>query len=356
MDALLITSPTYEGLTADIAAIVKVAHSYNVPVIVDEAHGAHLGFHSYFPVNALSQGADIVVQSLHKTLPSLTQTALLHIGKEAQDYVERSKVERFLGIYQTSSPSYVFMGAMAKCLHAISGEQFERFAGLLQDFYEKCSSFRHVHVYHELECEGCGQRVLGQDYSKLIIYTDNNLMNGQALFECLQDEYHLECEMAAPLYVLAMTSFCDTKEGFERLWKALGEIDIRLEEFLKDEARCNGNEKYSYDIARYVDSKNLQSKTAIADRNHCHLPEVICTIDQAIDSSKKETINLKNAAERVSAEYIYCYPPGAPIIVPGERIREEDLAYIEEYQEIGLNMQGLDDYHFQKIKVLKEPI
>ncbi|MCR5452322.1 MAG: aminotransferase class I/II-fold pyridoxal phosphate-dependent enzyme, partial [Lachnospiraceae bacterium] len=112
-DAVLITSPTYEGMVADVEKIAHLVHEKGLPLIVDEAHGAHFGFHPFFPESALQKGADLVIQSVHKTLPSLTQTAILHVGKEAGRYIDLAKVRQFLSIYQTSSPSYVLMGSIS---------------------------------------------------------------------------------------------------------------------------------------------------------------------------------------------------------------------------------------------------
>ena len=109
----------YKRQVSDIEEIARIVHSFGLPLIVDEAHGAHLPFHPYFPQSALEKGADIVIQSLHKTLPSLTQTGLLHICSQR---VSRERVESFLGIYQTSSPSYVLMGSIAACLRYLKTE------------------------------------------------------------------------------------------------------------------------------------------------------------------------------------------------------------------------------------------
>ena len=109
----MITSPTYEGVISDIEGNAKVAHVHGIPLIVDSAHGAHLGFGGEFPQNAVRLGADAVIESLHKTLPSFTQTALLHLNS---DLISKSRIEKYLGIYETSSPSYILMAGMEVCI------------------------------------------------------------------------------------------------------------------------------------------------------------------------------------------------------------------------------------------------
>ena len=113
IEAVVITSPSYDGIVSDIARIAQILHSHGIPLIVDEAHGAHFAFHQAFPISALELGADVVIHSLHKTLPALTQTALLH---QKGNRVSTEKLEEFLGIYETSSPSYLLMGGISYCL------------------------------------------------------------------------------------------------------------------------------------------------------------------------------------------------------------------------------------------------
>ena len=145
--AVLLTSPTYDGAVSDIRGIARICHAHRVPLIVDEAHGAHLGFHPYFPESALKLGADVVIQSFHKTLPSLTQTAVLHVGRDAQ--VDEERIRRFLGIYQSSSPSYIFMAAMDRCVEFLKNEgkeRFEAFAARLEDFYAFAGGLEQIRI------------------------------------------------------------------------------------------------------------------------------------------------------------------------------------------------------------------
>ena len=135
--AVLVTSPTYEGVVSDIAAISAAVHEYGIPLLVDEAHGAHFGFHPAFPQTAVRLGADAVIQSMHKVLPSLTQTALLHLNS---DYILPETVQKYLSVYETSSPSYVLMAGMEKCIRLLKekGEAlFDAYAARLLKFYNE---------------------------------------------------------------------------------------------------------------------------------------------------------------------------------------------------------------------------
>ena len=143
---IIITSPTYEGVVSDIEGISEISHKHKIPLFVDEAHGSHLGFHSYFPANSIQGGADIVIHSLHKTLPAFTQTGLIHVNSSFVDY---EKVKECLSIYQSSSPSYLLMSSIDKCINLLieDGEElFRSFARRLESFYKKTEQLKHLKV------------------------------------------------------------------------------------------------------------------------------------------------------------------------------------------------------------------
>lgn len=145
IQAVLIVSPTYEGLTADVAAIAKVVHEKGLPLIVDEAHGAHLGFHSFWAENSCRQGADLVIQSLHKTLPSPTQTAILHVSGNR---IDRQRLKRFLRIYQSSSPSYLFMAAMEEALDRVSADREKLFGAFRENWLTMSEKLQNCRCLH----------------------------------------------------------------------------------------------------------------------------------------------------------------------------------------------------------------
>ena len=217
--AVVIVSPTYDGVVSDVRGIAEVVHQYGIPLIVDEAHGAHLGFHPYFPERANALGADIVIQSLHKTLPSLTQTALLHMNGVLAD---RKKVRRYLGMLQSSSPSYVLMASMDACVDFLEREgsaAFDVYAHNLEKLRGELRKLKHLHL---VEPEGA------YDRSKLVISTAGANITSTELSEKLLKEHHLQMEMTGGTYVLGMTSAADTEEGFRRLARALHVIDGSL--------------------------------------------------------------------------------------------------------------------------------
>ena len=200
--ALFLTSPTYDGIVSDIQAIAQIAHRHGVILIVDEAHGAHFGMHPAFPRSSVTLGADIVIHSLHKTLPSLTQTALLHVNG---DLADRRKLRSMLSVYQSSSPSYVLMASIDSCIHALS----EHGDSLFEEYICRLNQFRERAHFTQIDL------LLNDDPSRILLRPKN--MTAARLYAVLRDRYHLQCEMLAPSYVLLISSVADTEEGFRRL-------------------------------------------------------------------------------------------------------------------------------------------
>ena len=328
IQAVLITSPTYEGVVSDIRVIADVAHEYGIPLIVDEAHGAHLEYadqcHS-FPKSALEYGADIVIQSLHKTLPCFTQTAILHVkGK----LVDQDRISRYLSMFQTSSPSYLFMAGMERCIRYMDGDgrnEMIRYEKRLERFMERMEGLQVLEV---LDREICGKyrTVAGWDPSKIVVSTMRaEDFHGEELAETLRRKYHLEMEMTAPEYVIAMTSLMDTEEGFERLGTALLEIDGAL----RRRTESGRKEKAASETP-----EGLESKVSHPVRRM-----LIC---EAMDADTERTA-FQDTVGKVSAEFVYLYPPGIPIIAPGEVFTDAIVEKIMAYKAAGLLVQGPAD-------------
>ena len=348
IQAVLITSPTYEGVVSDIRAIADAAHEYGIPLIVDEAHGAHLEYadqcHS-FPKSALEYGADIVIQSLHKTLPCFTQTAILHVkGK----FVDQDRVSRYLSMFQTSSPSYLFMAGMERCIRYMDGDGrngMVRYEKRLEHFMERMEGLQVLEV---LDREICGKyrTVAGWDPSKIVVSTMRaEDFHGEELAETLRRKYHLEMEMTAPEYVIAMTSLMDTEEGFERLGTALLEIDGALRHCVESEQQKEKGE--SKGKKRCETPEATESKVSHPIRRM-----LIC---EAMDADTERTA-LQDTVGKVSAEFVYLYPPGIPIIAPGEVFTDVIVEKIVAYKAAGLLVQGPADPDADVILTCQTPV
>jgi len=275
--AIIITSPTYEGYISEI-------HS-PVPLIIDAAHGAHFGF-SDFPKYPK---ADIVISSLHKTLPALTQTAVANIYNKK--YIP--EIKKYLDILQTSSPSYVLMNSVSRCIEIIENKAclFDELNKNLNDFYDI--------TLNNL------QLIKTDDKSKIIISTAKANMNGNQLAELLRNNYSIECEMHSINYIILMSSIADSKNAFLHLKKALTEIDSTL---------------LSCPVKKI--KKPLQ-------------PEKIFNQYEITDTQKTEFIK---SSGKICAENIFAYPPDIPILCKGEIITEEIIKYISYCIDSGINI------------------
>ena len=227
---IVITSPSYEGVISDIRAISEIAQNRGKLLLVDSAHGAHLGLSNKFPENATRCGADIVVMSLHKTLPALTQCSLLHVCSNNADVDE---LNRLLFVLQTSSPSYVLMSSTDYCLRLLDGDSeklFNEYDINLSRFFDSVSDLKSLSVINpkgfNFNAEYPG--FFDFDPGKIIIVTKNTNLIGATLADILRTEYKIELEASHPQYAIAMSSICDTSDGFNRLSAALKAIDRRI--------------------------------------------------------------------------------------------------------------------------------
>lgn len=323
---VVITSPTYEGIVSDIEGIAEIVHEKNGILIIDEAHGAHFGMNDNLPESSLALGADIVIQSLHKTLPALTQTALLHIKGNR---VNIADVERYLHIYQSSSPSYVLISSITECVDKIKTEGknlFEAYVKRQKKIISQAEKFTHLKLL--------GKEVVGNnavydfDLSKIVISVRGTGYTGSWIYQEMRNRFQLQLEMASADYAIAMTSMMDTEEGGFRLLQAMEELD-------RDIRVCE-------DERERIKTVDYHGPAAVVHKN-------------IYDAVKAETecLGLREAQGKISAEFVYLYPPGTPIIVPGELITDEIINLIEKYKSSGLSIHGMKDSGAEQIFIVR---
>ncbi len=291
---LVLTCPTYEGVLSDLKALVRLAHQRGLKVLVDAAHGAHLSLDERFPPGAVASGADIVIQSLHKTLPSLTQTALAH----AADEETASLLAEQLDLFQTSSPSYLLMASIDGCVRLLEErgqELFEAWHRRLEGFYEQVRGLKHLSVFG---ADGLPEGVFDRDPGKLLIGCAGGGLSGHRLEEILRERYGIDLEMASPRAALAMTGMGDREEAPARLAQALEEVDRLVPP---------GGQPPAKPLP--------EARTAYAPSAALNMP--------------RETAAGSEAQGRVCAEYVTVYPPGIPLLIPGEVITPQIAAVLE---------------------------
>ena len=352
IQAVYITSPTYDGIVSDVRAIAEIAHRHGIPLIVDEAHGAHFGMHEIFPESSVKLGADLVIHSVHKTLPSLTQTALIHVqGK----LVSRRRLREMLDICQTSSPSYVLMASIDQCIRMLESqgrELFDRLAENLRWFYTAVA---------DLSSISC---IVTDDPSKILLRPAGH--EAGELYDALRQTWHLQPEMLSRSYVLMLSSIGDDEEGFRRLSEALHQIDRSWSTAgspptVGKAAMPEGDRRKPVGIGEQEEQEALSAVTGpeasremagSADRPAEHargsFPEAVMTIRKAQDSAQ-ERVLFAEAAGRVSGEYLYLYPPGIPLITPGERIPGDLPVRVRDLMAAGYAVEGADDHSLSSI-------
>ena len=299
--AVFVTSPTYDGIVSDIRRIAEITHAYGTVLIVDEAHGAHFGLHPGLPETAVRLSADIVIQSLHKTLPSLTQTAVLHV---CSDRVDTRRLRRCLSIYQSSSPSYVLLASMDRCVRLMRRHGREIYENILQelsDLRKQAETLRYV-------------RLLETDDPTRIAVCTSGRLSGRQICDTLKQTYHIEPELDAPAFALCLVGAGDDAKSLRRLSAALAGLDRMLADRVPEKDDCR--------------SHSCEWKS-----------EQVMPLYAAWDSPAAWQ-PLAKSLGRIAVDFIYIYPPGVPLLVPGERIDERTAEAIEAYDRAGYTLHG----------------
>jgi len=311
--AIVITSPTYEGVHSDIQAISEVARKYGVLLLVDEAHGAHVALNSGFGPSAISHGADVAVQSTHKSMRALTQASMLHV---CTDRVPVEMLETWLSMLQSSSPSYVLLGSLEKSLDDFQNTGKTRAITLLQNLKElkvMLETRLGLKVLSGSDVEPFG---FEHDPSKLVIF----MKEADKLADQLRVDFNIQVEYATADFIVCVTSIWNTNEDFNKLFKALESLRAQ----------------YTSEVEGLLEFP--VSKQAMTPNQAFYLRSV--------------QIELELAINRVSGEYVIPYPPGIPILSPGEIITEEIVDLIYRWKSRGHAVIGVQDATLKTIKVI----
>ncbi|NMD38123.1 MAG: aminotransferase class I/II-fold pyridoxal phosphate-dependent enzyme [Christensenellaceae bacterium] len=319
--AVLVNNPTYYGICSDLRAIVKMAHEAGMLCLVDEAHGTHFYFGENMPVSAMEAGADMAAVSMHKSGGSLTQSSLLLIGKN----VNAGHVRQIINLTQTTSGSYLLMSSLdiSRRNLALRGKSiFRKVVEMAEYAREEINAIGGYYAYgNELKN---GDSIFDFDPTKLSVHTRDIGLAGIEVYDILRDEYDIQIEFGDIGNILAYLSIGDRMQELERLVSALAEIKRR---YMKD--------PYGLLSQEYID------------------PEVVYSPQKAFYANKK-SIPLNESEGFVCSEFVMCYPPGIPILAPGERITKEILDYIAYAKAKGCSMTGPEDLEIKNINILVE--
>lgn len=332
---VVIVSPTYDGICSDIKKIADIVHRHEGVLIVDEAHGAHFRYNDYFPESSLNLGADIIIQSLHKTLPSFTQTALLHVKSER---VDTGRLEKYLSVYQSSSPSYVFMAGIDKCIRWMEGEgkqYMENYCSNLKKLRKRLGHLNNIVTVSEDIVDKFSVKAL--DCGKIII-SIKDLNAGRLIYDVLRLKYNIQPEMCTDRCVTLMTSVGDSKEAIDYLGDVLCELDVAFED--RESIAVMMREAGYGMVNNPSDIVLAGGEIALHAYSDLHNEQVFSLAEAAV--SGKEEIDIDKSIGRISGDYVYIYPPGIPILTPGERISRRILDVVYGYMDAGLNVRGIE--------------
>ena len=317
--AVLVNNPTYYGICSDIRAIVKMAHDAGMLCLADEAHGTHFYFGENMPVSAMRAGADMAAVSMHKSGGSLTQSSLLLIGEN----VSERHVRQIINLTQTTSGSYLLMSSLdiSRRNLALRGKEvFRKVVEMAEYAREEINAIGGYYAYGRELING--DSIFDFDPTKLSVHTRDIGLAGIEVYDILRDEYDIQIEFGDIGNILAYLSIGDRMQELERLVSALAEIRRR---YRKDPDGLMSQE--------YID------------------PEVVCSPQEAFYSNKK-SVPIEESVGHVCSEFVMCYPPGIPILAPGERITSGILDYILYAKEKGCSMTGSEDPDINNLNVL----
>lgn len=319
--AVLVNNPTYYGICSDLKSIVKLAHANGMKVLVDEAHGTHFYFGENMPISGMAAGADMASVSMHKSGGSLTQSSFLLIGPN----MNPGYVRQIINLTQTTSASYLLLASLdisRRNLALRGAEEFAKVTALAEYARAEINKIGGYYAYTEELVNG--DSIYAFDKTKLTVNTLGIGLAGIEVYDILRDEYDIQMELGDIANVLAYISIGDREREIERLVSALAEI----------------KRKYKRDSVGMFTQEYIDPKVAVSPQSAFY--------------AEKESLPLMETEGRVCSEFVMCYPPGIPILAPGEEITREILEYIAYAKEKGCSMTGPEDAAIEHLNVLKE--
>ncbi|MCR5654136.1 MAG: aminotransferase class I/II-fold pyridoxal phosphate-dependent enzyme [Lachnospiraceae bacterium] len=317
--AVFINNPTYYGICSDLKSVVEISHAAGMQVLVDEAHGTHLYFGDELPLSAMQAGADYAAISMHKSGGSLTQSSILLTNNG----VNADYVRQIINLTQTTSASYLLLSSLdiSRRNLALRGkESFAKVIEMAEYARQEINAIGGYYAYGTELVDGAG--VFAFDVTKLSVYTQGIGLTGIEVYDLLRDEYDIQIEFGDIGNILAYISIGDRKRDIERLVGALADIK-RL---------------YERDGSDLIDSE--------------YIPPIVVKTPQDAFYSEKKTVPLTESKGMVCAEFVMCYPPGIPILAPGELVTQELIDYILYAGEKGCSLQGTEDPEVKNLRVI----
>lgn len=321
--AVLVTSPTYYGVCSDLEEIARIVHDKGKLLLVDEAHGSHFAFHPSLPISAMEAGADMAAQSTHKTLPSMTGSSMLHVKEERADI---EKLKFFLQLVQTTSPSHVMLASLDAARYIM-----EKYGHMLLDDCIKYSNKvrKEINAKTSFYCLGADKKgsfgIYDIDPTRITVNLKGGGISGIKGEQILRSKYSIQVEMSDICNIVAIASAADDEASYIRLLEAISDMERWSK---KENIGCNQAKPPNF------------------------IPVCLMPPHEAL-YHEVESIEVEKSQGRISAEMAVPYPPGIPVIMPGEQIGRDVIEYLRKCTDMGIKVSGITDPEFKKIKVIK---
>ncbi len=325
--AVILVNPTYHGITSDVPRIAEIVHARNIPLLVDEAHGPHLHFHEDLPRTALESGADAAVQGIHKILSAFTQASMLHIKG---NIINKQRVEACLRLLQSTSTSYLLLASLdaARAQMAARGRELLHYALEQANYLRR--EINSIPGFSVLGHEMIGRNgVCGLDSTKVTISVRKLGVTGLWAERWLREQHHIQVEMSDVYNLLLIVGFGNCHTDTEYFLRALK------------------------DMRKYIVQNQVRANSAIRMVNVTPgIPELVIPPREAF-VAPVATLPLEEAVDRISTEVVACYPPGIPVLCPGEKVTGEIVNYLIVKRDLGAHFQGCSDPNIYTLRVVK---
>lgn len=319
--AVFVTSPTYNGITTNLKKIAEICHARGKMLLVDEAHGPHLNFHKDLPMSAIEAGADMVVQSTHKILSAMSQGSVLHFNSKLLDF---QRVRRIVSMLQTTSPNYLTMASMDLARKQMVQEGEKIFGRLIQNCERARERINHLKNFSALKRDEIQKKGFDLDVTKITINVTRTGYAGQMISEMLAHEFNIQVDAADLFNLIAICGVGTTKSDLDALVNALGEIDHR----------------------KQGDAQNWVLRIPSLSTELVMNPRDVFLL------YRSKRIPLRKAIGHISAQTLTPYPPGIPVLIPGERITAEIVEYLEDLTERAVRVSGQEAEALRTVRVV----
>ncbi|MEG5045605.1 aminotransferase class I/II-fold pyridoxal phosphate-dependent enzyme [Microcoleus sp. B4-C1] len=354
--AVMMVYPTYHGVCGDLRAIAQITHQYNIPLLVDEAHGAHFNFHPNLPEPALSAGADLTVQSIHKTLGAMTQASMLHVKG---DRIDIQKINKALQLVQSTSPSYLLLASLDAARQQIALHGKELMAQTLQlaeKARSRISQIPGLSVLEPLNTPGFA----ALDRTRLTVKVSDLGITGFAADEILHSQLGVTAELPMARHLTFIISLGNTELDIDNLVKACTLLEGRRKKEEGSSATSTVQDVTDVRKKEEVREKKSERRSPMSDGRFAHSPTLPLSPSPPLLSPREafffpaETVPADKAVDRLSAELICPYPPGIPVLMPGEIITPEAVDYLQQILAAGGKITGCSDPGLQTLKVVRQ--